>query len=299
MDIEALRDFVAVAAAGGVTGGARARGAPKQTVSRRIISLEAELGVRLLDRTTRSLRLTAEGRELNARATRLLADFDETARALKDRSAAPAGLVRISAPTLLGQCLLGPVAARVLREFPLIKLDISLEDRRVNLVEEGFDLAIRAGASQDSSLVGRTFAKAATIIVASPAVLAAGGAPRKPRDLEKFPCIVVGADPEAASWTLSGRAGTQSVQVTGRLAVSSIRLCLEAAIAGAGLANVPAFIARDAVQAGALARVLPGWRTGLVDLSLLYSSRRLLAPRLRAVIDSTLAEFTGVDFSEA
>ncbi len=295
--MDALRDFLAIIEAGGVSAGAARRKAPKQTVSRRLRALEADLGVRLFDRSNRALRLTPDGQILRERARSLLADFDETRRLLIDRAAAPAGLVRVSAPVLLGQTLLGALAARVLTTHPEIALEIVLSDRRVDLIEDGFDVAIRVGAHEDSALVGRTFARAATIIVASPSTLARHPKVRRPRDLARMPCIVFDERGGDTIWTLQREDAVESVKVCGRLAASSLQLCHDAACEGAGFANVPAFIAAEAIRAGRLVHVLPAWRTGMADMRLLYSSRRLMSPRLRAFMDVAIATFSEVDFS--
>ncbi|MBI1251119.1 MAG: LysR family transcriptional regulator [Alphaproteobacteria bacterium] len=297
MDLDALRDFVAVIEAGGVTSGAARRGAPKQTVSRRLLALETMLGARLFDRSNRALRLTPEGQLLQERARRLLADFDETRRLLADRASAPAGLVRLSAPVLLGQTLLGRLAARVLARHPEITLEIVLSDRRVDLIEHGFDVAIRVGRHDDSALVSRVFARASTIVVAAPSAIAQHPRVRSPRDLARVPCILFGETTGAgAAWTLQRGESTQKIKVAGRLAASSLQLCFDAACAGGGFASVPAYIAADAISTGALRRVLPTWRTGEVDMRILYPSRRLMSPRLRAFIDLAVDTLSETDF---
>lgn len=297
MDLEALRDFIAVIETGGVTAGAARRKAPKQTVSRRLLALETSLGVRLFDRSNRALRLTPEGRLLQERAQTLIADFDETQRLLADRASAPAGLVRVSAPVLLGQTLLGRLAARVLERHPEIQLEIVLSDRRVDLVDDGFDVAIRVGQHDDTALVSRVFARASTIVVAAPSTIARCASVRRPRDLARVPCIVFGDKAGAAVWTLRREEVAEQVKVSGSLASSSIQLCFDAACEGAGFASVPAYLAADAIRSGALHHVLPKWRTSFVDMRLLYSSRRLLSPRLRAFIDTAVDAFAEVDFA--
>lgn len=287
---------MAVIETGGVSAGAKRRAAPKQTVSRRLLALEADLGVRLFERSNRAFRLTPEGQLLQERALSLLADFDETRRLLVDRASAPAGLVRVSAPVLLGQTLLGRLAARVLAKHPEIELEIVLSDRRVDLVEDGFDVAIRVGRQEDSTLVSRTFARGTTIVVAAPSAIAHHPKVRHPRDLARVPCIVFGDKGGAATWTLRRDDVAETVKVRSRLAASSIQLCFDAACEGAGFASVPAYIAADAIRTGALHHVLPKWRTGEVDMRLLFSSRRLMSPRLRALIDVAVETFSETNF---
>lgn len=295
INLDSLADFLAAADAGGVTGGARLRGEPKQTVSRRLAALESDLGVRLFDRSARGLRLTPEGAILRERGARILADLDDARRIVRDQNAAPEGVVRVSAPTLLGQTIMGRVAARVTRAFPKLRLEISLADRRVDLVEEGFDAAIRVGAQADSDLIARVLTEAETVAVASPETVARHGAPEAPQDLTNFPCILFSDAGQTAVWTLSDGAQEIRIDVAGPVTANSLKLCLDAAVEGAGIASVPAFIARPALEAGALVRVLPGWRTGLSPIRIVYSSRRFMSARLRAFVDETAACFAAFD----
>jgi DNA-binding transcriptional LysR family regulator len=287
MDFEALSDFEAAVRMGGVSAAARARGQPKQTVSRRLMALEEALGVRLFDRSTRALRLTADGALLHERAQRILADVEETRRALMDRASEAEGPLRISAPVLLGQTLLGAVAARFVRAHPKVQLDLVLSDRRVDLIEDGFDAAIRVGPIVEATLVGRVFAQAETILVAAPEM------PRivMPENLAVHACVLFGEGLRSAEWRFSRGEEQCTVRVKGPLSVSSLKLALDVAIAGGGFANVPAFLAREALASGALVRSLPEWNTGLADLRIVFSSRRLLSARLRAFIDLLVAAF--------
>ncbi len=295
IDLNALADFVAIVDAGGITAGARQREQPKQSVSRRLMALEAHLGVRLLDRSTRSFRLTPEGALLLERARPLLADLEETRRTLSDRSSAPEGLLRISAPVLLGQTVLGAVVARIVAAYPKLRLEVVLSDRRVDLIEDGFDAAIRVGALEDSSLISRIFATAETIIIAAPSIVSAHGNPQRPDDLAGCPCILFGDKAGAAEWTLTKDGEARAIGVNGRLASTSLALCLNAAAGGAGFASVPAYIARPLIASGVVDHVLPAWRSGRSPLRIVYSSKRLLSARLRAFIDEAIAGFASVE----
>ena len=294
-DLEAVSDFLAVAEAGGISAGARLRGVPKQTVSRRLRALEADAGVLLLNRSARQVRLTPEGELLRDRARLALADLEETRRLLADRAAMPVGVVRLSAPILLGQTVLGRVAARIARRYPAIRLEISLADRRVDLVDEAFDAAIRVGPETDATLVSRTLAKAETILVASPEAIQRYGRPQSPEELAALPCILFGDAGATRDWRLQVHDRTVTVTVGGPLTLSSLKLCLDAAEAGAGFASVPAFITRDAIGAGRIERVLPDWRSGFSEIRFVYPSRRLPSARLRAVLDETVSAFTEIE----
>lgn len=286
LDTEALADFLAVADAGSVSAGARQRGTPKQTVSRRLRSLESALGVRLFDRSTRALRLTEEGGQLQERARRILTDLAETRAALSARPDVPQGLVRLSAPVLLGQAVLGPLAANLVQRWPGIRLEIVLSDRRVDLIEEGFDAAIRVGPEDQTGLVSRQLAMAQTLVVAAPAVLARYGTPQEPEALAQLPCIQFGPDGRQRTWTLWQGRRQVEVAVTGPLGFSAISLCLDAAIAGGGFALVPAFIAEAPIASGTLVRVLPQWHGGMVPVRLVTPDRRLVPARLKVVADA-------------
>jgi DNA-binding transcriptional LysR family regulator len=292
MDIEALQDFLATIAAGSISAGARVRGQPKQTVSRRIRALEAELNVRLIDRSTRALALTPEGALLNERASRIVEDLEETKRALLDRAHAPVGLLRISAPMLLGQTLLGNVAAQYLSQYPSAKIEIILSDTRVDLVADGFDAAIRIGAFDDTSLVSRLFARAQTLVVASPSSLIRYGTPSTPSDLTKLPCICFGSRANSDAWQLQRGSERKSVDVNAVALVSSLKLALDMCISGSGFTTLPAFLAIDGIEKGELVRVLPDWNLGQAELRIVFPSRRLMSARLRAFIDILVSAFS-------
>jgi DNA-binding transcriptional LysR family regulator len=291
MDLNALSDFVAVVQGGGISAGARLRGEPKQSVSRRMLALELSLGVRLFERSTRAVRLTAEGQLLHEQASRIVADVEETRRLLADRSAAPAGLLRISAPVLLGQSLLGDVVARTVLAHPQLRIEVVLSDRRVDLIEEGFDAAIRVGPLDDSSLVSRSFASAHSVVVAAPALLARVGKPNAPADLAGLPCVLFGDGVARATWRLTRGEDHVPVIVKGPVTASSLKLVHDVACGGAGFASLPMLLAQPALNSGALLRALPRWHTGLADLRIVFPSRRLLSPRLRAFIDTLVGAF--------
>ncbi|HEV7228888.1 LysR family transcriptional regulator [Brevundimonas sp.] len=296
MDVEALTDFLAVADEGGVSAASRRLGRPKQTVSRRVLALEAQLGVRLLDRGARAVRLTPEGRLLHERAGRILGDLDELRRTLSERSETVEGPLRLSAPILMGQTILGRIAAEMLARHPGLRLEIVMADRQVDLVEEGFDAAIRVGHDVSPGVIARKLTEADVILVATPDFVAAHGPVRAPADLATTPCVLLGEAGPRKVWTLAHEAQTATVEVGGRLTASSLKLCLDAALAGAGVASVPAFIARPHLDAGDLVRILPEWRSGRMPIRLVHPSRRLASPRLRAVTAALYEAFAGAGF---
>ena len=214
LDIDALQSIVAVARAGGINAAARALGQPKQSVSRRLLALEAQLGVRLLERSTRALHLTAEGYALCDRAERILADIVETQQVIAERAHEPEGPLRVSAPMLLGQTLLGAVVADYCRRYPKVDLDVELSDRKVDLVEEGIDVAIRVGHVRDTSLISRLLATSELILVASPGYLSGYGSPAEPVDLRNHSAVIAPTRASAPDWMLER--GRERVAATAR-----------------------------------------------------------------------------------
>jgi LysR family transcriptional regulator, regulator for bpeEF and oprC len=289
MDIDSLRDFVAVVQEGGISAGARVRGQPKQSVSRRLALLEAELGARLVERSTSATRMTDEGRQLFDRAVPILADLEDARRTIIDRAALPEGPLRISAPGLLGQTRLGQVIAQFCAAYPAVSLSIELNDRKVDLIDEGFDAAIRIGPSEDESLIARKFATSDTILIATSRYLENTPPIATPEDLRGHAAIMVGAG--TTIWTLTDGIARQSISPQRRCTVSSLKLAFDIACEGLGIALVPEFLATPAIASGVIQRILPEWSTGRVDLRIVFPSRRLLAPRLRAFIDVLVSAF--------
>ena len=291
MDIEALENIVAVARAGSISAAARATGQPKQSMSRRLLALEDQLGVRLLERTTHALHLTAEGHALCDRAERILADLAETQQAIAERAHEPEGPLRVSAPMLLGQTLLGAVVADYCRRYPKVDLDVELSDRKIDLLEEGIDVAIRVGPVLDTSLIARLLATTELILVASPAYLARDGTPTEPADLRNHSAVVAPSRATAPDWLLER--GRQRIACSARRCcrVSSLKLAVDIVAAGTGIAMIPAFLALGAIESGLLVRVLPEWRGGITEINVVHLSRRLVAPRLRVFIDVLVERF--------
>ena len=274
LDIEALENIVAVARAGSISAAARVLGQPKQSVSRRLLALEAQLGVRLLERTTRALQLTAEGHALCDRAERILADLSETQQLIAERAHEPEGPLRVSAPMLLGQTILGTAVATYCRRYPKVDLDVELSDRKVDLVEEGIDVALRVGLVLDTSLIARLLATTELILVASPRYLAEHGTPVEPADLRNHAAIVAPSRAPAPDWLLER--GRQRVAATARRCcrVSSLKLAAEIVAAGTGIAMLP-----ESREPAALAR--------LADLQ----EHQQLLDRPLVFVDMRLGEF--------
>jgi len=282
MDLLALADFNLVARHGGFGRAARAVGRPKATLSRRVVGLEAGLGLRLFERGGRTIRLTEEGRALFERTAALLTELDEAAAAIASGGETPRGRLRITAPLLFSQTAMGRLAAAFALKFPDVRLEVTTDDRAVDLVEEGYDLAIRVNPDPDESLVGRIFLRDRLAVVASPSLARPRGA--------VVPAVVRGAADTAATWELETADGTLAIGVEPSLRLSSLIMVRDAVLAGAGVARLPISLVSHDLNAGRLVR----WgdvRGSDVALWALYPSRRLLSSRVSAFLDHLKAAF--------
>ena len=276
MDLVALADFNLVARHGGFGKAARASGRPKATLSRRVTELEAALQLRLFERGTHSLKLTEEGRALHERTAALLTELDETAEAIASGADKPRGKLRISAPLLLSQTAMGKIAAGFALKHPDVRLEITTEDRPVDMIEEGYDLVIRVNPDSDETLVGKPFLRDRLVVVASPNLaMSKNGA--------LVPGVVRGAS-NPQTWSLMTIEGPVVIRIDPVLALSSLIMVRDAARAGVGAARLPISLVTRDLNAGALVQ----W--GDVDQSeialwALYPSRRLLSARVSAFID--------------
>ena len=290
-----LAALVAVARERSFTRGARALSMPKSTVSKRIASLEARLRIRLLQRTTRAVGTTEAGRVLVERATRILADLEDAGRAVMELDASPRGLVRLTTPALMAERLVAPALVALLARAPDLALEVIATDRVVDVVGEGFDVALRTGRAADSSLVGRRLRPWDNLVCASPAYVARRGRPRRPEDLRGHACIAFRRDAASpTSWTFARARRSVTVAVAGRFTASSQELARAAALAGLGVVNLARFVVEDDVRAGGLVRLLPAWTVPAGELYILYPGQRLLGSGARAVIDA-LVESLAVD----
>jgi DNA-binding transcriptional LysR family regulator len=292
LDLNALRDFVAVIKEGSFSGAANNLGVPKSTVSKRIQDLEATLAVRLIERTTRSLRLTAEGAAFHAHASRIVTDVEEAERFLKAHGDEPRGHLRVTATQLFGQIYLGPIAAIYCAKYPNATIEIVLVDRLVDLIEEGFDAAIRIGALADSGLIARTIAEDSNVIVASPSIVSRYSTPGHPTQLSKLPCITFQtAATGKAIWRFSKGNVVKEIQIEPAITVNAQMALRDACLAGAGFASLPRFIVAQDIAAGHLVPVLQEWAGSSVPISVVYPSARFLNARLRAFIDLLVERF--------
>lgn len=280
--------YCRVVEAGSFVGAARVLGLPKSTVSRKVARLEDRLGVRLLHRTTRVVRTTPVGQAYYERCMSLVNDAEEAERLVTSAQERPSGLLRVTTSTIIGERWLGGIVTDYLHENPDVRIDLLLTNRMVDLVDEGYDLAFRAGVLPDADLIARRLQKGRTVLVASPAYLARRGEPRRPEDLEQHDCVVVGADSGRGVWSF----GDLRLAVTGRIAINDVRLAREAALAGLGIARMPSFLINEDIAAGRLKRVLPSLPDNFGGLYAVYPSRRHLSTAVRSFVDFVIDRFT-------
>jgi DNA-binding transcriptional LysR family regulator len=285
-DLNDVLAFTHVADSGSFTRAAERLGWPKSSVSHRVARLEECLGARLLERSTRRLRLTDVGARFHEHARRVLQELDLAAATVASFRARPQGRLRVSASVVLGQALLPAMLAEYAALYPEVELFVDLTNRRVDLLEEGFDLAIRAGELPDSSLVSRRLGSATARLYAAPAYLRLHGTPASAGDLGTHALLDNAPAVSAAGWPLSHDDGREhGVPARFRLAANDALLLRELAATGAGIASLPAFVAAPAVAAGRLVPVLPGWATRRVDVHAVFPSHKSLSPALRAFVD--------------
>jgi DNA-binding transcriptional LysR family regulator len=286
----AIQAFVQVAETGSFSEAARRLRSSKSGVSRQISALETELGARLLHRTTRSLTLTEAGRGYFERAARVLADLDEADRSVSALQAAPRGRLRVNAPMSFGFLHLAPAIPDFLARYPDVELDMMMNDRFVDLVDEGFDVAVRIGNLDDSSLVARRLAPIRRVVCASPAYLAARGTPASPGELKGHDCLCYSNVPR--EWRFVGPDGPPYVvQVRGRLSANNGDALRIAALEDMGIINQPTFIVGGDLQSGTLVTLLNDFIPQDISLHAVYPHSRLLSPKVRAFVDFLAERF--------
>jgi DNA-binding transcriptional LysR family regulator len=289
--LEHLRTFVRAVEMGSFTAVAAEQGQTQPTVSRQISALEDHLGVRLLQRTTRALTLTDEGRTYYAHARGLLDAVEEAALAVRP-DAAVRGTLRIAAPLAFARLHLMPRMTRFLAAHPDLRTDWVLGDRPIDLVEEGVDLAIRIGLVTDQGLIARRIGQMKRITVATPAYFARAGRPQHPTDLTLHDCIVYTGLATVDEWHFAGPAGVPiQVKVSGRVRVSASEGMRSAMLEGLGLAVCPTWLFTDEIETGAIERVLTEYEPAALPIQAVYPSRRLVPPRVRAFVDYLVEEF--------
>ncbi|MBS0285519.1 MAG: LysR family transcriptional regulator [Proteobacteria bacterium] len=282
-DLEAWATFATVADHSSFSAAAAAMGVSKATVSKTVARLEASLGQSLFHRTSRRLTLTEAGKPLAERARRMLAEAVAAEEAAHDAASAPAGRVRLAAPMTFGVTNVAPLIAAFLGEHPGIEIELALSDARVDIVAEGFDVALRIADLPDSSLRARRLCSITSRIVAAPAYLERHGTPRHPGELGAH--RLLGYTNVTGPWRFRGPGGAEvAVRAEGPLAANSGDALMPALIAGIGIARLPDFILGDTVADGRLVEILPEWQPAPVGLHLLTPPSPLRPARVEALI---------------
>lgn len=279
--------FVKVVEAGSFTAAAEALEMSQSHVSRRVTALEERLGVRLLQRTTRKISLTEAGGELFRRATRGLSEIAEAELEVTRFQTEPRGTLRVSAPTSFSQLHLAPLLSQFIERYPAVRINLQLNDQQVDLVEEGFDMAVRIATLQDSQLVARRIAPSRQILCASPAYLAKRGVPQHPDDLIQHDCIVYtyGAEPGKWRFRAPGADTDTVVPINGPVHTNNGIVEKIAALDGVGLALLPSFYVGDEIRSGALRAVLTHFPPVELGIYAVYPERKGVGPKLRAFVD--------------
>ena len=283
--------FARVVAAGSFTAAARELGLSKSTVSKQVAHLEDRLGVRLLNRTTRRLGLTEVGRAFYARCARIVAEAEEAELAVSRLDAEPRGTLRVNAPVSFGVRHLGPALAAFLAQYAKLKVDLTLADRFVDLVEEGYDAVVRIAALPDSALIARKVAVSRRFVCASPAYFDANGRPTQPRELAGHNCLGYLYLATQDAWPFRGPQGPLAVRVSGSLNTNNGEVLLAAALAGLGVAFLPTFICGGALADGRLEAVLTEFEAEPQGIHVVYPHARHLSAKVRAFVDFMAGRF--------
>ena len=279
---EDMRLFCQVMESGSFTAAAEQLGLSKQFVSRRLIQLEDRLGVRLLNRSTRRLDVTPLGQSYYESALRLLAEVEQVEQGIAGQNSEPRGTIRLSAPLSFAMAHLGCLLPLFLRQHPQVCVEVDLSDRLVDLIGEGYDLVLRIGTLEDSTLIARRIAAIERVYCASPDYLALRGTPLKPEDLTTHDCLPYGHGRQV-QWRFKGK--LQALSVSGRMRVNNGDLLRDTAIAGLGVTYLPTFIVSEALKDGRLVKVLEDFAPEALTLSAVYPQHRQSSRPVQALVE--------------
>ena len=280
-----LRCFVRLVECGSFTAVAREERVKQSTVSKWLASLEDELGVTLLDRTTRAQRVTETGHRFYSRAKEVLAAYEDAIADVRTGEAEVRGRIRINIPVVFGRLFIAPLVARFMRSHRKVEVDMAFSDRYVNLVEEGFDLAVRVGTPVDSSLRSFSLGTSERHLVASPGYLKAHGTPRKPGALAEHECLVHVATGGPTTWQFDRSGTTHRVLVRGRASANNSEAVLSLVRSGLGIGLLASWLVEGDLRAGRLERILASYRAPDAPVQALAAPTRRVAPRVRALIE--------------
>jgi DNA-binding transcriptional LysR family regulator len=285
MDLNDIVVFTKVVETRSFTGAAEQLGLPKSTVSRKLAQLEERLGVRLVQRTTRKLALTEIGEAYYERCARIVADVVAAEQLVTDMQATPRGRVRVTAPIDLSTWYLGAICASFMAHHPDVTVELEATDRITDLIEEGYDVAVRFGALTESTLIARRLCKIEMFLVATPAYLERRGAPAAVEDLDDHDRVLFTPNARVQGWTLVQGDASYEFGRPARFASNNVGAVRDAVLADAGISVLAEFMVAADIAAGRLVPVLPGWRGRPSDVHAVYPARQNLPPRLSLFLD--------------
>jgi len=295
-----LRLFVRVAETGSFSATARENGVTQPTVSKQIAQLEAHLGVRVFGRGTTGLRLTDAGQALYERSKRLVGEIDSLQTDIAARGEAPSGTLRVSCPVAFGQAYLAPMLLELAREHTHLTIDLLLNDRWLDVMEEGIDVAVRFGPLPDSRLVARRIGVSPQICLAAPAYLRAHGEPRTPQELSAHRCIVNNLLSPHGHWRFGGPSGELRVQVSGNFRANNLQAIRHAVLAGNGIAVGPLWIYFEDIAKGRVRRILSGFEPAPLAIHALHMPGAQQSAKVRSLVDALAARLATLPaFDEA
>lgn len=292
-----MRVFAAVVDAGSFVAGGEALGLSKAAVSRHVSELEQRLGVRLMHRTTRKLSLTPEGEVFLARCRDILSSIDAAEAEVSTHTVKASGLLKLSVPVSFGIRHLAPLWSEFLEAHPEVTLDVQLADRVVDLVDEGFDLAVRIARLPDSSLVSRRLASTRLVLCASPDYLVRRGTPQHPSELGDHDVVGYSLLAMGDQWQFLGPEGPVTIKVRPRMWSNNGDSCIAATLRGAGIQLQPTFLIHNQLASGELVELLPQFRSAELGIYVIYPTRKFVLPKVRAMVDFLSARFAQVSWT--
>jgi LysR family transcriptional activator of dmlA len=292
MDLSSeLAFFYQLAKAGSLTATAREMNLTPPAVSKRLAQLEARLGVRLLNRTTRKVSLTEEGELYYREAARILSDIEQLEQTVASRRAAPRGLVRLNATFGFGHRCLAPAISRFVRQYPEVRVQLQLTDKPINLTDEGYDVGVRLGKLEDASLIARRIARNRQLLVAAPAYLKKHGTPKHPSELAKHDCLIIRENDAYGVWKFTHKSESETVRVSGSLASNNGEVVRNWALEGHGIMLRSEWDLADHLRRGELVEILAQWRAPDADIHAVFPQRLHLSAKVRVLIDFLVETF--------
>lgn len=294
--LEGMKTVIAVIETGSFTAASERLSMSKALVSKYVGQVEKQLNIRLFNRTTRRLTITDAGKAYYQHALNLIEQYEALVDTVTESQSSPSGKLRISAPIAFGEIVLAPMLPKFLRLYPRLEVELHLSNRPVDMIEEGVDVRLRIGDVSDSNLIAREVGRFELMLVASPSYLAEKGTPKDYLDLSTHDCIIDSNYRIAQNWPIKTEDGQQfTITVKKAVAANSPSAVTALAIAGAGIALTPSFVAKKAISDGTLQRVLPNYYIDEFTLTALYPHRNYLAKKVRCFLDFILVEYQNTD----